>query len=1704
MKDTFKSAQIGKSNIGYIINQAKQNGWQREKPQALSAAEIAERNRRNAEIKRQAEIERQQKAHQAAIYAQKVWDNAKPADPNHPYLRSKGIETQAVLDAIRQDKDALLIPLKNHGKIVGIQKIFENGEKRFNYDIQKKGSAFVIGNRAEMTHGFLMAEGFATAATLHQATGRPVVVAFDAGNLKDVANNLKGFVEKHQAKVLICADKDESGTGEVKALNAQEVLGNHAQIVLPDFTADEIQNFQAAHNGKNPTDFNDLQAIGGIERVNQTLVGWDITPPKEPNIENGGSKTHPTSENSQSKLLINIYGAPATGKSYTAETLTALMNEHGIQTALVTEYATDLIKQGRQDELKDQVKVTSEQLNREQEALKTANLVITDSPTRLGTIYAPENQKAEVAQIAEQSTHTPSINIFLQHNAESLEAYAMTNRIHNANQSLEIQSQLAEMLSDTPKITTERGIAMEELASRITQTQEWQAFAKENNVVLELSNNPVIESDGGVGLRPTEEDTVIASRDLSRRGNLLTTESESSLNNDKGGSKTHPTTQTTENIKAAQAAFILRENPAPDEHKVWIRSIDDIVSIDELQNVDEDSDDYPNPTPDFSRDDFLHAVEKGTITVYHGGINDTLQNGEFVTPSKMYAQDYGSKVVSQEVSITDLAFIKGTNGLEAMYIPQEVLQVSGSLNDEKTQRQQGFEAVNTINQEPVFDTIDNDFEKETNNDNRTNRANPPTTAREISISENADRAGISGNGSGFSTDSTIDARILQTFSTPATVESTESTGIVMARPERSAWGDFPPLLRNGSLEEMKSHPDYIAAKSGDFSAANKMVDELIKPETLQQINQMIGDKKPIVIAVQAEESAGRNRIPAALANAIAEYNDWEVDNKIFQADHIGRTGTDSSFRLAFNPVFRGEVEQGRDYLIVDDNSTMGGTIASLKGYIENRGGKVLGGVVLSARKTALDIVPTQKQFNNIQEKFGEEPNHYWEQEFGYGIDKLTRGEVGVIRTSPTFELIKVRIDHARATVQALIDAKTQDNPNPDNETPRPPQGGFVLPVENENRQAEQINPKENIMAEQDKLTPSEPLEKQAFQPDAWQPENFPATGSGWQPEQNSIDFADDRQMVIDEVERPNETPEMTNQEKVQAVFETLQNQYNGYRFNPENNRLEIENSQTKEAVHFDEDKLIYTAEMNGERKTIGDIDVKDLSPEYLALSIENRRLTYNQELLQNGFPNAEKRQELDQNADRLDDSVREAKRKTETLTPPEAPPAELSERYLAVKRQFMDNATHYGEKTNIGIKTRVDYVDAQNGKTVLFSDKGNKLVSAVKHPDEQQIKDMLEVARAKGWDSIKVSGNKEFRRQSWLMAESQGIKVKGYSPSKEDLALLEQMRERNSTNQIEERGQEEPKDKEVEKNAPETANTTALKGGILLEHGAAHYQFDKEKTMSYYAMLEMPNGEKQTLWGKEIEKTLQDGKVEIGDRISLSKNGYDMVTVQMPVKDENGKVMKDENGKIITEPTETRRNHWDLTVHERVREPEQPENNHQDSSPATPSHNDGLNSGSLNNDKQQALKEQGIAYAMAEKINDQSLADTYADGSGHVPDDVAAATTNLKNQSDVRVGRAKTSPMQVAKQRYLQKFDTLSDADKAKHLVYERDLKTILANGSLTKEQHDAVMANFYNNAGDKIQNGQSLLPKAVGLENITLNQHSNEKDRTGEVEMER
>ena len=114
-----------------------------------------------------------------------------------------------------------------------------------------------------------------------------------------------------------------------------------------------------------------------------------------------------------------------------------------------------------------------------------------------------------------------------------------------------------------------------------------------------------------------------------------------------------------------------------------------------------------------------------------------------------------------------------------------------------------------------------------------------------------------------------------------------------------------------------------------------------------------------------------------------------------------------------------------------------------------------------------------------------------------------------------------------------------------------------------------------------------------------------------------------------------------------------------------------------------------------------------------------------------------------------------------------------------------------------GRYVRVDgkYMDWNNRKSVVFKDDGSKLKTAKN--DTQIISDMLDVAQAKGWGNIKISGSKDFRQAMWLEAERRGIASTGYTPNQFDLAKRDQMLGDNLRNSIEtqnkpERGQDVP------------------------------------------------------------------------------------------------------------------------------------------------------------------------------------------------------------------------------------------------------------------------------------------------------------------------
>lgn len=206
------------------------------------------------------EQERREGQEKAAIQSGLLWSEGHDALSEHPYLVRKGIPALDIRES--PSGNTLLVPLRNsNGELRGLQQINLDGEKRFVAGIEKKGCFHVIGGaegKMPDTAEILLSEGYATGASLHLATQKPVAVAFDAGNLEPVAKALREKFPK--AKITICADNDHAkqrNIGVEKAELAAQAVGGTVKV--PTFSEEE--------KAKGYNDFNDLYQSRGLKEV---------------------------------------------------------------------------------------------------------------------------------------------------------------------------------------------------------------------------------------------------------------------------------------------------------------------------------------------------------------------------------------------------------------------------------------------------------------------------------------------------------------------------------------------------------------------------------------------------------------------------------------------------------------------------------------------------------------------------------------------------------------------------------------------------------------------------------------------------------------------------------------------------------------------------------------------------------------------------------------------------------------------------------------------------------------------------------------------------------------------------------------------------------------------------------------------------------------------------------------------------------------------------------------------------------------------------------------------------------------------------------------------------------------------------------------------------------------------------------------------
>lgn len=229
--------------------------WQAQREQPMSRAESDAFRTKCEAARREREAEEARRHTEAATKAAAIWQGADVAPLNHAYLLRKGIEPHGA----RIQDGALVLPMRDaSGALASLQFIDAEGGKRFLPGGRVTGCYYAIGKPAGV---LCIAEGFATGASVHQATGHAVAVAFNAGNLLSVAQALRGKFP--DLRLVICADDDfqtPGNPGMANATKAGQSVGG--LLAVPDFGADRPEG---------ATDFNDLHRAYGLGAVKTSI-----------------------------------------------------------------------------------------------------------------------------------------------------------------------------------------------------------------------------------------------------------------------------------------------------------------------------------------------------------------------------------------------------------------------------------------------------------------------------------------------------------------------------------------------------------------------------------------------------------------------------------------------------------------------------------------------------------------------------------------------------------------------------------------------------------------------------------------------------------------------------------------------------------------------------------------------------------------------------------------------------------------------------------------------------------------------------------------------------------------------------------------------------------------------------------------------------------------------------------------------------------------------------------------------------------------------------------------------------------------------------------------------------------------------------------------------------------------------------------------
>lgn len=230
--------------------------WCSKSNTAMTEAERQEHRRRMEAMQAQREADKAQAHDEASHAAEALWAQAAPATADHPYLARKGVQAHGT----KVDSNGtLLVPMRDvGGKLWNLEHIQPKADtpKKGLFGGKRKGCYFAMGKPGGT---LVLCEGFATGASIHEATGHATAVCFNAGNLKDVALALRSkYPEMH---IVFGADDDHRTDGNPGLTQAKAAaLAVGGLLAMPVFGDGRPDG---------ATDFNDLHQLQGADAVRQ-------------------------------------------------------------------------------------------------------------------------------------------------------------------------------------------------------------------------------------------------------------------------------------------------------------------------------------------------------------------------------------------------------------------------------------------------------------------------------------------------------------------------------------------------------------------------------------------------------------------------------------------------------------------------------------------------------------------------------------------------------------------------------------------------------------------------------------------------------------------------------------------------------------------------------------------------------------------------------------------------------------------------------------------------------------------------------------------------------------------------------------------------------------------------------------------------------------------------------------------------------------------------------------------------------------------------------------------------------------------------------------------------------------------------------------------------------------------------------------------